>query len=432
MKSHNPIAIFAAVISFIAMIAINCVLLFTDVFEKMMVPYWIIMGLYLVIFLFAICNELLWQKRAKAGLETYGDAIRQSLKQETLSATIKVIMIVFAVIGAFVWLCIYNPQIGIPVYFGCALILGIYPIYKVRTIATVEKYIESKSKKVRKVLRDIHNLILETVPDGICWINSGLIAPTYAYTTFSEGEYEISTAFGIGPRPELIIIRSLIGGKTICVYPMNISVFTEFADRISEFANNGYSEIHMQIDKIDFDLIRDIVRCNKDYIIAEEQRCREAMEAEGVVNDEIFNPQSIADVYEQLKKLDKDDKLKLIDSETMELDLGGQKFEFTDKDNEYRLPNGVAIASGQYGGLYFSITPFILSENVFQVKNEKQKKLRSMRVMLWGIIVFLTSLPVAGEINASFGAFVAFIGVLLFALSLIWLPFEIIRRKKNL
>jgi len=261
-------AVLAVIVAILSIIAGIAVLIFTELFTEMMVPFWFIMAFLLIILMLGIIFELQEQKRAKAGLDTWGDSIRgvAMLAKEQPRLIVISILIVLSFFSIFVFLFMLNKTIGFIVFiaFLIAMLALAERGPKAAKTKTVESYIASKSKRVQVALWEIHNSILEAMPSvayGLC----SLPAPVYFY-----GDSETSEQDGMGsgmfaPQSfyELIIVQALLGGKVICVYPINPLVFEVFADRISKYSTFGANEIRMPLESIDHVLIKDIVLYNK-------------------------------------------------------------------------------------------------------------------------------------------------------------------------
>ena len=270
MKAHNLMAVFGAIVASLFIVALIMVLVFTDFFTGMMVPFWILLVFFSGILAMSIAFELRERKRAVPGEITLGEALWDIAKARPF-LVIMPIIVTLAVLGILVLLALYNVLIGLAATIVLMTVIAVLPDYKKRQIKTVESYIASKSKRMQTVLWEIHNSIMEVVPTaihGIC----GLPAPVYCYSQ-SDGEGS-TTSDTVPPQPlyELIVVQAILGGKTVCVYPINPYVFEVFADKISKYSPRGAGEIHMPIENIDYSLIKDIVLHNKACIMDHVQK----------------------------------------------------------------------------------------------------------------------------------------------------------------
>ncbi len=142
------------------------------------------------------------------------------MRKNTLIIILTVI-VTLAVISGLVVLCMYNALIGVAVFVVLCLAVLFYLLYKSKKLNTVEKYIASKNRAIRPLMQNIHELVLETVPNIIPFIGDlfGIpqMYPTYLYMRGTKYYHLISQ-------------QAIIGGKSICIYPHNPLVFEVFSD----------------------------------------------------------------------------------------------------------------------------------------------------------------------------------------------------------
>lgn len=260
-RFHNPMTKFMIVILSICLVTAACLFIFVDNIPSAV--YVIILCTFLVLTLITALGEYKFRKSdAKLSEETgeeYNTAeyTADLIKREPKKTLVLSIVIIIAILGGFVALCMYNALIGVPIFVLFCLVLLLYPLYKSKKITTVEKYISSKNSTIRPLLQKIHEQILEVSPDIMPIIDSTTIFPTYAYIKDIE-RLEMY---------HLISIQAIIGGKSICIYPHNPEVFSVFTDRLTDYKNNGNTEIFIPANKpLDCDLLRDIVKFNIEQI----------------------------------------------------------------------------------------------------------------------------------------------------------------------
>ncbi|GEM_PF-4343344 len=179
-------------------------------------------------------------------IDEHGQPIKKPAQKFFILTAFLSVVGTIVIIGGFVALCMFLPQVGVPLFILSLLTLFFGALYLTRR-ETPDSYIQHQRKWVRLQLKKAHEIILQINSEDIqCFVDDQL--HFLHYYIMREGK----------PHVFIALQATVLPYKGICLYPGKREALTAFADRLENNKTLGYEIYFSHKEAIDYDLIKDI------------------------------------------------------------------------------------------------------------------------------------------------------------------------------
>ena len=179
-------------------------------------------------------------------IDEHGQPIKKPVQKFFILTAFLSVVGTIAIIGGFVALCMFLPQVGVPLFILSLLTLLFGGLYLTRR-ETPDSYIKHQRKWIRPQLKKAHEILLQINGEDIqCFVDDQL--HFLHYYIMREGQ----------PYVFIALQATVLPYKGICLYPGKREALTAFADRLENNKTLGYEIYFSHKEYIDYDLIKDI------------------------------------------------------------------------------------------------------------------------------------------------------------------------------